>query len=636
MSKPELPADPRGGWLRRSRRYSPFDRSPGLRRLPDDAIAFAFILSVLLHAALIVWVVRVTQVPTWSVGADMSLVSIGDLVPSVPAGSQVPATDQDRVAPADRSRTGRSAPSVPPAAASRGSVPTSAAAPPARPVRAAESARSAPPAAPFEASPQAPSRSAEASAASPEPAGPAQTGPVALLSAAEVDNPLDPGPPEPPRPTPATSEGPAPARSLTAVPVLRVEPLAAPALPASAAELQPAPEPAEPTRQVASAPAPAAAAPTPSVRPVKPIPAAPSRSAAVDAIEKTRSASPLGLGLGSVRVKLDGPKERVTDRPRETISGKLSGGPADQVVLYVNGIPMAVSATERTFEVSVSLKPGSNNLRVVATGPAGPETEDGITVDYVTPATSTGIVLVTPSDGLTLGAEDPPIVIVEGQVADPSIGSGWVVVNDRRVPVSIRDGRFRHILVVSEPLLRLWVETAPNGGTPQRSQAVTVHRAGASAPTGILVVQWPSGLQGSDVEVSATWRAQADRIDAPAQTVMLPAFTKPFDGMPTEVFYLRGLKPGVYTLAVRSRGAASSGDVLSTFYLPDRTGFTARPLVPARLNGGRTVLAKVLLPYGVLWSQDDWFSGLSESVDTVTKFRVPEGISWVERKVDLQ
>jgi hypothetical protein len=476
----------------------------------------------------------------------------------------------------------------------------------------------------------------EASTASPEPAGPARTAPVALLSADEVDNPLDPGPPAPPRPTPATSEGPAPARALTPVQALPVDPLTAPALPSSAAELQAAPEPADPIRQVASAAPSAAVAPTSGVRPVKPIPAAPSRSVSVDAIERARSASPLGLGLGSVRVKLDGPKERVTDRPTETISGKLSGGPADQVVLYVNGIAMTVSPTERTFEVSVPLKPGSNSLRVVATGPAGPETEDGITVDYVAPAPSTGIVLVTPSDGLTLGAEDPPIVIVEGQVADPSTGTGWVVVNDRRVPVSIRDGRFRHILVVSEPLVRLWVETAPNSGTPQRSQAVTVHRAGASAPTGVLVVQWPRGVQGSDVEVSATWRAQADRVDAPAQIVTLPALTRPSDGAPTEVFSLRGLKPGVYTLAVRSRGAALSGDVLSTFYLPDRTGFTARPLVPARLNGRRTVLAKVLLPYGVLWTQDDWFSGLSESVDTVTKFRVPEGISWVERKVDLQ
>jgi hypothetical protein len=299
-------------------------------------------------------------------------------------------------------------------------------------------------------------------------------------------------------------------------------------------------------------------------------------------------------------------------------------------------MPITVSPTQHAFEVSVPLKPGSNNLRVVATSPAGLEAEDVIAVDYVTPATSNAILLATPSDGLTLGAEDLPVVVVEGQVADPSIGTAWIVANDRRVPVSIRDGRFRHILVVSEPLLRLWVETAPNGSAPQRSQAVTVHRAGAAAPTGILVVQWPRGTQNSDVEVSATWRAQADRIDAPAQTVTLPAFAKPVDGTPTEVFYLKGLKSGVYTLAVRSRAAVPSGDVLSTFYLPDRTGFTARPLGPARLTGGRTVLAKVLLPYGVLWSQDDWFSGLSESVDTVTKFRFPDGINWVERKADLQ
>jgi hypothetical protein len=95
------------------------------------------------------------------------------------------------------------------------------------------------------------------------------------------------------------------------------------------------------------------------------------------------------------------------------------------------------------------------------------------------------------------------------------------------------------------------------------------------------------------------------------------------------------VKPGVYTVAVRSRAAGPSGDVRSTFYFPDKAGFSARPLGPARLTGGRTVLARVLMPYGVLWSQDDWFSGVSESVDTVTKFRVPEGITWVERKADL-
>jgi hypothetical protein len=41
------------------------------------------------------------------------------------------------------------------------------------------------------------------------------------------------------------------------------------------------------------------------------------------------------------------------------------------------------------------------------------------------------------------------------------------------------------------------------------------------------------------------------------------------------------------------------------------------------------------MPQAVLWNQEEWFSGTSESVDTVTKFRIPEGITWVERKADL-
>jgi hypothetical protein len=365
-----------------------------------------------------------------------------------------------------------------------------------------------------------------------------------------------------------------------------------------------------------------------------PVAAASPGTAEVKAAGEVKPASLLGLGLGQVLVRLEGPRERVTDRPTQTISGRLLGGAAERVVLYVNGEPITVSPTLRAFEVSVPLQPGSNNLRAVATGPAGLEAEDVITVQYLTPTPSDGIVLATPADGLTLGPEDPPVVVVAGQV-DKTISTVWIVANERRILVPTREGRFRQVLMISEPLLRLWAETPANGSPPQRSQTVTVHSAGAATPTGVLVVQWPPGIESSDVEVSATWRAQADRLDAPVQTVRLAVLAKPGDGTPSEIFYLRGVKPGVYTLAVRSRGAGPSGDVRSTFYFPDKNGFSARPLGPARLTSGRTVLARVLMPYGILWSQDDWFSGSSESVDTVTKFRVPEGISWVERKADL-
>jgi hypothetical protein len=475
------------------------------------------------------------------------------------------------------------------------------------------------------ASPGTSSQPAEARTAAPEPATTAGDGPVALLSPSDIDNPLDAGAPEPPpisahvKPRVAaplsasvTAQAAAPARALTPVPTVPGSTIAE----------------ALPTLEMASPPA-------VSTRPVEPDPAPPPRTPAVEAAGEARAASPLGLGLGQVLVRLDGPRERVTDRPTQTISGRLLGGAAERVVLYVNGEPITVSPTQRAFEVSVPLQPGSNNLRAVAIGPAGVEAEDVITVQYVTPTPTNGIVLATPADGLRLGPEDPPVVVVEGHVDDKTIGTLWIVANDRRVPVTAREGRFRQVLLVSEPLLRLWVETPANGSPPQRSQTVTVHSAASAAPTGVLVVQWPRGMESSEVEVSATWRAQADRLDAPVQAVRLAALAKPGDGTPSEIFYLRGVKPGVYTLAVRCQGAVASGDVRSTFYLSDKAGFRERSLGAARLNGARTVLTRILMPYGVLWSQDDWFSGVSESVDTVTKFRVPEGISWVERKADL-
>jgi hypothetical protein len=101
------------------------------------------------------------------------------------------------------------------------------------------------------------------------------------------------------------------------------------------------------------------------------------------------------------------------------------------------------------------------------------------------------------------------------------------------------------------------------------------------------------------------------------------------------MFYLRGLKPGVYTLILRYRGEPL-GEARPILYLPDKNRLSPRTLRPVSLSGGgRRVIAKVLMPQAILWNQDDWFSGTSESVDTVTKFRVPEGITWVERKADL-
>ena len=302
----------------------------------------------------------------------------------------------------------------------------------------------------------------------------------------------------------------------------------------------------------------------------------------------------------------------------------------------MNGAPTEVKLARRIFEASVPLRPGANELRAVVTDPAGIETEDTITVQYVPRPSSTSIVLSSPPDGLILGPDDPPVAVVEGEIDDKAATTVWVVANDRRIPVAASGGRFRHILVLPDPLVQLWAET-PNGDAVHRSAAVSVRMAGVRPPSGVLVMQWPSGTEESSVEVSATWRASPERLDVPVQSVRLPAASKKTVGSaPSDMFYILGLKPGVYTLIVRYRGSSALGDVQPTLYLPDKDHLTPRPLKPVSLSGaGRTVLTKVLMPQAILWDQDDWFSGRSESVDAVTKFRIPDGISWVERKADL-
>jgi hypothetical protein len=320
----------------------------------------------------------------------------------------------------------------------------------------------------------------------------------------------------------------------------------------------------------------------------------------------------------------------------EPLTGKVVGGPPAGLALYVNEVPTdVVVGPDGAFGASVPLQPGLNRLRAVATGPGDTRAEDSISIEYVQ-ATPGRIVLTSPSDGFVLEPDAPPVIVVEGQVEDKTVGTLWLVANDRRIPVKVAEGRFRKVVPLFAPVLRLWAETSRGGEPGSRSDPMTVYASGPRKPTGVLLVEWPDDAQGLEVEVSAVVRFSPERLDGPTQTVRWPGVLKASDTAPFEVFWLRGVASGAYTVTLRHRGAPPKGDLQATLYLPDKDGLATRPLPAVRLRpGGRTVLARMLLPYAVLWEQQDWFSGTSEGSDTVTKFRLPEGVSWVERRADL-
>ena len=327
------------------------------------------------------------------------------------------------------------------------------------------------------------------------------------------------------------------------------------------------------------------------------------------------------FGHGRLKIRLDGARERTTSREIDVVSGTLIGGEARSLQVQVGDAATSPTLDGRAFAAAVSLKPGLNHVRVVATDAQGGAVEETLTVQYNAPIR---LAITSPPDGHTQTFDDPPVVVVHGEVDDPSVSSVWLVAGERRFAVPVTAGHFRHPVPVLEPTVRVRVETPPIDNRSAASATVTVHAA--ATPTIALLLHWPSDAV-VPVEVAAAWRPRADRAEGSPQRVTLSVAQQ--DKRLT-IFYMRNPHPGVYTFVLSSPAGAPQ-PVQPALHVPG-AGTGLRALSPVTLNGsGRVLLARVLMPQGILWEQDDWFSGQSASGDTVTKFRFPDGISWTER-----
>lgn len=619
---------------RLARAYSPFNRSVGLRRIPEDHIGLSLVCSLIVHALIVVAILPLMD-PSSGSGAATWI----DLTASEPAGetSGAASTPAARMTP----RTGSSA-------SNRSSAKATPAAHP-RPATAVATQPDAKVTAPRPSSK--PSSAAETSAAQDRltlaaPGVGLQISEGGLLSIPKGG--------EPPASPGATSDAPAfglepsvvtsevtlqAAKTLTTVPILDGLPpdqralatapsTSAQALPSLTstpkAESRPVADPQPDKVRPGIAPGSAArlaaeTAPMPTtpsspfVEPTRdaPLPRQPTTSSA-DSVPVQDTAS-----IGEVIPALSSPAE--------------PGEPNRSPVLTTAGdLPQMRRPTEAAPE-KAKITSGAHRARVSA---RELETEDS--TRYAPPAPP-AVTLTSPADGLVVTPDDPPVIVVEGRVENQSTTRVWLVVNDHRISVEASEGRFRKVLPMTEPALRVWAETAPAGKPADRSQIVLVRAIGQRTPSALLVMEWPKGTQDLDVEVSALWRPHPDRLDDASQPVRLAGIPRPSGAAARDIFWLRNIRAGVYTMIVRYHGLPPKGEVHPTLYVPDRDGLAARVAQPIQLDGiGKAILARVLLPQGVLWEQDAWFSGFSDSADTVTKFRFPEGITWVEKKSDLR
>jgi hypothetical protein len=345
-------------------------------------------------------------------------------------------------------------------------------------------------------------------------------------------------------------------------------------------------------------------------------------------------AKPIALrssaGAGGLSVRLDGPRFRVTDQPTAIVSGRIVSGAAPNVVLHVNDVTSGLTVEGRTFSSPVTLKPGVNVVRLTATDSDGRQSEDLVTIEYRPPPRNVTVVLTSPADGHTLTAADLPVVVMEGEVDDPRVTRVGLVANGNRLIVPVVERRFRQVVPVLEPVVRLHAEIVDGADGRGVSPTITVNGPGAPS-AGVLVINWTSMSAGPRPDVVAMFRARADRVDVSERLVTVePLTSRP--GSPPDVFVIRKMQAGVYRFVMRYAGLSSASGV-PVLYVGRAGTPAAHLLAPLSLAGtGQAIVTRVLLPYAVTWEQDEWFTGKSESSDTITKFRIPEGVTWTEQK----
>jgi hypothetical protein len=92
---------------------------------------------------------------------------------------------------------------------------------------------------------------------------------------------------------------------------------------------------------------------------------------------------------------------------------------------------------------------------------------------------------------------------------------------------------------------------------------------------------------------------------------------------------------GIYTIGIENGSAGQEQAEVHVCVFPrDPAKRRVRKLGMIRLGGGAAAdkLVRVLLPEGVFWEDDSWFSGVLESTHDTIKYKQPEGIAWKEVK----
>ena len=191
----------------------------------------------------------------------------------------------------------------------------------------------------------------------------------------------------------------------------------------------------------------------------------------------------------------------------------------------------------------------------------------------------------------------------------------------------MENGSFEKTVLFQEGENSLQAEAVNSKGVSARSSVLKVMVTNRKAPDILVHLYWEDPDSELRTKLARKKRDNLDDEQGAVSAVEVSALLSAHEGYREKIFAVYEAKAGAYVLSVT--GGKRTKCILSVTVPSKRK---TRLFGPMLIGEEGTFIGRLLMPEGIFWDEDEWFTGKVEDGDSITKYNSPEGTTWKEMK----
>jgi hypothetical protein len=331
----------------------------------------------------------------------------------------------------------------------------------------------------------------------------------------------------------------------------------------------------------------------------------------------------IGIPISRPTVKITTPAiKKVSNRVQE-IAGQVKGNGITRAILSINGDVVTVPVENDRFHWQGVLQDGQNTISASVWDRNRYSAKDQIIVETMPAANGFALSIEEPG----AGEVQSPVISVKGMVGDSTVDAVKIIVNRESVEAVVENGSFEKTVLFNEGENSLQAEAVNAKGVSARSSVLKVLVTNQKAPDILVHLYWVDPNSELRTKLARKKRDNLNDDQGAVSAVELSTLMSAHEGYRERIFAIHEAKAGAYVLSVTG-GKTTKCLISVTFPAKRKT----RLFGPVLIREEGTVIGRLLMPEGIFWDEDEWFTGVIETGDSVIKYNSPEGLTWKEMK----